>query len=78
MSLGYARSAQLRGAWYSSSGKTLTATGMATPLTPKKEILFSNASQYRRAPEIVRQPGQRDVVKDIVSREAFGLTVKDT
>ena len=31
-----------------SSGKTLTATGMATPFGAKKAILFS---QYRRAEE---------------------------
>jgi hypothetical protein len=36
MSLGYARSAQLRGAAQISSGKTLTATGIVTPLTSKK------------------------------------------
>jgi hypothetical protein len=41
MSLGYARSAQLRGAGYSSSGKTLTATGMETPLTLKKPTFLS-------------------------------------
>src|SRR6202030_1187554 len=37
ISLGYARSAQLRGAGKSSSGKTLTAVGTTTPLTPKNE-----------------------------------------
>ena len=48
MSLGYARSTQLRGGASASSGKTLTATGMATPFGTKKAILFS---QYRRAEE---------------------------
>src|SRR5215203_7069713 len=45
MSFGYARSAQLRGASYCSPGKTLTATGMETPLALKKPPLYS---QYRR------------------------------
>ncbi len=38
---GYARSAQLRGAWYSSSGKTLMANGMVICLASKKAALFS-------------------------------------
>src|SRR6266545_7513339 len=45
MRLGYAFSAQLRGAWYCSPGKTVTATGMDTPLALKKPPLYS---QYRR------------------------------
>jgi hypothetical protein len=49
MSLGYARSAQLCGAGYSSSGKTVTPTGISTPLTSKKASLLS---QYSRAEEI--------------------------
>ncbi len=43
---GEARSAQLRGAWYSSSGKTLMANGIVMGLASKKSALFS---QYRRA-----------------------------
>jgi hypothetical protein len=45
---GNARSAQLRGAWYSSSGKTLMANGIEMFLASKKSRLFS---QYRRADE---------------------------
>ena len=45
---GYARSAQLRGAWYSSSGNTLMAKGIEMSLASKKSALFS---QYRRAAE---------------------------
>src|SRR4051795_6280212 len=48
MRFGYARSDQLRGAWYCSLGKTLTATGMETPLALKKPPLYS---QYRRDAE---------------------------
>src|SRR3954467_11609453 len=48
MSLGYARSAQLRGASYCSLGKTLTATGIETPFVLKKPPLYS---QYRRDAE---------------------------
>src|SRR5919107_1802648 len=48
MRLGYARSVQLRGAWYCSPGKTVTATGMETPLALKKPPLYS---QYRRDAE---------------------------
>lgn len=47
--VGSARSAQLRGAWYSSPGRTLMANGMETLLASKKPALFS---QYRRAEEI--------------------------
>src|SRR5262245_64461649 len=39
ISLGYANSVQLRGAGYSSSGKTLTATGMVRPLDRKSTRL---------------------------------------
>src|SRR5215212_6458212 len=48
MRLGYACSAQLRGASYCSLGKTLTATGMETPLVLKNPPLYS---QYRRDAE---------------------------
>src|SRR3712207_8178580 len=48
MSLGYALSAQLRGASYCSPGKTVTATGILTPLALKKPPLYS---QYRRDAE---------------------------
>jgi hypothetical protein len=39
--LGVGRSAQLRRAWYSSSGKTLMAKGMVMFLASKKSALFS-------------------------------------
>jgi hypothetical protein len=39
--VGYARSAQLRGAWYSSSGNTLMANGIEMSLASKKSALFS-------------------------------------
>src|SRR5918998_3161617 len=45
---GYARSVQLRGAWYCSPGNTVTATGMETPLALKKPPRYS---QYRRDAE---------------------------
>jgi hypothetical protein len=48
--LGYAFSVQLLGAWYSSSGKALTAAGMGIPLGVKKASLLS---QYSRADEMV-------------------------
>ncbi len=38
---GYACSAQLRGAWYSSSGKTLMANGMVIGLASKNAAVFS-------------------------------------
>src|SRR5207247_497031 len=60
MSLGYARSVQLRGAAMTSSGKRLTATGMVTFLGPRS--VFANPSQYRRAAEIVVFVNQKSVV----------------
>jgi hypothetical protein len=54
-SLGYARSAQLRGAW---SVKTLTATGMETFLASKNGNLFS---QLRRDEEIAVFVNQKSV-----------------
>jgi hypothetical protein len=49
MSLGYARSAQLRGAGYSSSGKTLTATGMETFLA--RPLLSNECSTLHFKPK---------------------------
>ena len=62
----------------SASGKTLTATGMKTPLALKYPS-WPQFSQSRRAPESVvfRQPGDRDVVEDVIAREALGLSLKD-
>src|SRR2546428_6869091 len=60
MSLGYARSVQLRGAAMTSSGKTLTATGMETFLGPRS--VFANPPQKRRAAEIVVFVNQKSVV----------------
>jgi hypothetical protein len=65
ISLGNARSVQERGAGYSSSGKTLTATGIETPLTLKYPSL-PQFSQYRRAPEsavFVNQLVRRNVTR---------------
>ena len=61
------------------SGKTLTATGMETPLALKKsEFAPILPNRYgRHGKRRVRQPRDRDVVEDVVSREAFGLSVKD-
>ena len=60
MSLGYARSAQLRGTASISSGKTLTATGMETPFDVEKgELVFScndlPIETSRRNPVFVNQ-----------------------
>jgi hypothetical protein len=55
----YACSTQLRGAWYISSGKTLTATGTVTFLAAKKVNLFS---QYRRDEEIAVSVSQKSVM----------------
>ena len=59
-----------------SSGKTLTATGMATFFGAKKASLFS---QYRRQDEtaVLVEPVERDVVEHIVPRQALRLTVED-
>src|SRR3954469_14355300 len=48
MRFGYARSVHVLGASYCSPGKTLTATGINTPLALKKPPLYS---QYRRDAE---------------------------
>src|SRR5215216_7227993 len=55
MSFGYAFSAQLRGASYCSPGKTLTATGMETPLALKKPPLYSQYSRDADTPVFVNQ-----------------------
>jgi hypothetical protein len=41
MRFGYACSAQVRGAWYCSPGKTVTATEIETPFALKKPPLYS-------------------------------------
>jgi hypothetical protein len=73
MRLGYAFSAQLRGAWYCSPGKTVTATGMETPLALKKPPLVFPIELGRRDPR-VRQPIERDVVEDLVTRQFASRT----
>src|SRR3954451_13572627 len=64
MRLGYARSVQLRGAWYCSPGKTLTATGIDTPLALKKPPLYS---QYRRDEETAVFVSQYSVMLSRIS-----------
>jgi hypothetical protein len=56
----------------------LTAAGIETALIPKKGILLSNASQLETPTgnRRVCQPGERDVVEDIIQSQPFGLPVK--
>src|ERR671916_818670 len=77
MSLGYARSAQLRGTASISSGKTLTATGRDTPFTSNKPELVLPIDTSGGNPR-VRQPVVRDVVEHVVSCKALDVSVEDT
>ena len=72
---GYARSAQLRGAGQSSSGKNAhggrdnDAARRAT-----NNLRPPNRDELERAR--IRQPSERDVVEDVVAREAFDPPAK--
>ena len=75
MSLGYAFSAQLRGAAIDLVGKNADGNRDGDVLDGEEgEFVFP--IQTSRRDRRVRQPVERDVVEDVVSREALGCPAK--
>jgi hypothetical protein len=50
---------------------------METPLALKYPLPKYSPNRDGRRKRRVRQPGDRDVVEDVVARKALGLSVKD-
>ncbi len=76
MSLGYARSVQLRGACIDLVRKDAHGNRDGDAFRGEKgELVFP--IETSRRDRRVRQPVERDVVEDVVSRQALGLTVED-
>jgi hypothetical protein len=76
--LGYARSVQLRGGWIefvredAHGNRDGDAFGIKIPKFAPILPIETSARNRR-----VRQPGDRDVVEDVVTREALGFSLKD-
>jgi hypothetical protein len=55
-------------------GKALTATGMVTPFVFKNRTYSPSRDDTRNCR--VRQPGERNVVKNIIPGKSFGFSFK--